>query len=65
MAIFRRKDPQVINAVRSTGTNRVTKTKKVGRDTVEITRVTSAPEKEKQGSKQGLKPKAAPATAPA
>lgn len=60
MAIFRRKDPQVINAVRSTGTNRVTKTKKVGRDTVEITRVTSAPEKEKQGSKQGSNRKQRP-----
>jgi ribonuclease E len=60
MAIFRRKDPQVINAVRSSGTNRVTKTKKVGRDTVEITRVTNAPEKEKQGNRKASNRKQRP-----
>lgn len=51
MAIFRRKSPQVISAVRPTGTTKVTKTKKVGRDVVEITRVTAAP-KQKAGSQK-------------
>ena len=51
MAIFRRKSPQVISAVRPTGTTKVTKTKKVGRDVVEITRVTATP-KQKAGSQK-------------
>ncbi len=52
MAIFRRKSPQVISAVRPAGTNKVTKTKRVGRDVVEITRVTTAPKQKGGNQKQ-------------
>ena len=52
MAIFRRKSPQVISAVRPTGTTKVTKTKKVGRDVVEITRVTATPKRKAGSQKQ-------------